>query len=402
MDVQSARLMTINAAEKVANGDPDVRTAISAIKVFVPAAYHRVVDRAIQVWGGAGVSNDLPAGQMYLTARVLRLADGPDEVHKILMAKNILHRYEDGEQLELRELNLRPVGPRPPSPSGRWPGRVRRPRMDAATPVPASGAGLTPDDKEPPCPPAPSYEPGTPSWVDLASPDLAASAAFYSALFGWEAQDQGPEAGHYHMFEKDGVPVAGAGPIMMEGQPPAWTTYVSVGRRRRHHRQGQGGRGHGLRRADGRPRRGPDGRLRRPHRRGRRRLAAPPAHRRRPGQRAGRPGVERAVHPGHSPRPSPSTARSSAGRRPTVPTWAAWSTPSGSSTASRHRRHDGHARRGACRGAGLLADLLRHRRLRCHRGRGHRPRGHPGRRTRRHPRRPVRRAVRSRSAPCSR
>jgi predicted enzyme related to lactoylglutathione lyase len=50
-----------------------------------------------------------------------------------------------------------------------------------------------------------SFEPGTPSWVDLASPDLAASAAFYSALFGWEAKDQGPEAGHYHMFEKDGI-----------------------------------------------------------------------------------------------------------------------------------------------------------------------------------------------------
>jgi acyl-CoA dehydrogenase len=97
MDIQLARLMTINAAEKVANGDPDVRTAISAIKVFVPAAYHRVVDRAIQVWGGAGVSNDLPLAQMYLTARILRLADGPDEVHKILMAKNIIHRYESGE-----------------------------------------------------------------------------------------------------------------------------------------------------------------------------------------------------------------------------------------------------------------------------------------------------------------
>jgi acyl-CoA dehydrogenase len=64
--------------------------------VFVPAAFHRVVDRAIQVWGGAGVSNDLPLAQMYLTARVLRLADGPDEVHKILMAKNIIHRYEEG------------------------------------------------------------------------------------------------------------------------------------------------------------------------------------------------------------------------------------------------------------------------------------------------------------------
>jgi len=63
----------------------------------VPAAYHRVVDRAIQVWGGAGVSNDLPLGQMYLTARILRLADGPDEVHKILIAKNILNRYEHGD-----------------------------------------------------------------------------------------------------------------------------------------------------------------------------------------------------------------------------------------------------------------------------------------------------------------
>jgi acyl-CoA dehydrogenase len=97
MDLQSARLMTINAAEKVASNDPDARTAISAIKVFVPAAYHRVVDRAIQVWGGAGVSNDLPLAQMYLTARILRLADGPDEVHKILMAKNIIHRFESGE-----------------------------------------------------------------------------------------------------------------------------------------------------------------------------------------------------------------------------------------------------------------------------------------------------------------
>jgi len=73
-----------------------------------------------------------------------------------------------------------------------------------------------------------SYVPGTPSWVDLASPDLGASAAFYSSLFDWDAVDQGPEAGSYHMMEKGGVPVAGAGPIMMEGQPPAWTTYVSV------------------------------------------------------------------------------------------------------------------------------------------------------------------------------
>ena len=97
MDVQSARLMTIDAAQKVATGSLDARTAISAIKVFVPAAFHRVVDRAIQVWGGAGVSNDLPLAGMYLTARVLRIADGPDEVHKILMAKNIVHHVEAGQ-----------------------------------------------------------------------------------------------------------------------------------------------------------------------------------------------------------------------------------------------------------------------------------------------------------------
>lgn len=73
-----------------------------------------------------------------------------------------------------------------------------------------------------------AYEPGTPSWVDLASPDLPASVAFYTALFGWKANDQGEEAGHYTLFEMGGLPVAGAGPIMMEGQPPAWTSYVSV------------------------------------------------------------------------------------------------------------------------------------------------------------------------------
>jgi hypothetical protein len=73
-----------------------------------------------------------------------------------------------------------------------------------------------------------SYEPGTPSWVDLASPDLTSSVAFYSTLLGWEAKDQGPESGNYQMFEKGGVPVAGGASIMMEGQPPAWTTYISV------------------------------------------------------------------------------------------------------------------------------------------------------------------------------
>ena len=97
MDLQSARLMTIDCAEKMAAGQ-DARTDISAIKVFVPAAFHRVVDRAIQVWGAAGVTGDLPLSAMYTGARTLRLADGPDEVHRILIAKNILGQYRGSEK----------------------------------------------------------------------------------------------------------------------------------------------------------------------------------------------------------------------------------------------------------------------------------------------------------------
>jgi acyl-CoA dehydrogenase len=95
IDIQAARLMTIHASEVIESG-ADPRTDISAIKIFVPAAYERVVDRAIQVWGAAGVSGDLPLAGMYQGARTLRIADGPDEVHKILIAKNVLARYHSG------------------------------------------------------------------------------------------------------------------------------------------------------------------------------------------------------------------------------------------------------------------------------------------------------------------
>ena len=72
------------------------------------------------------------------------------------------------------------------------------------------------------------YEPGTPSWVDLASPDVAASVAFYRRLFGWEGADQGAEAGHYTIFTLRGKQVGAVTPLQQEGQPPAWTTYVTV------------------------------------------------------------------------------------------------------------------------------------------------------------------------------
>jgi acyl-CoA dehydrogenase len=96
IDIQTARLMTIHTAERM-DGGLDARTDISALKIYVPEAYSRVVDRAIQVWGAAGVSGDLPLAGMYQGARTLRLADGPDEVHKILIAKNVLKSYHNGE-----------------------------------------------------------------------------------------------------------------------------------------------------------------------------------------------------------------------------------------------------------------------------------------------------------------
>jgi predicted enzyme related to lactoylglutathione lyase len=75
-----------------------------------------------------------------------------------------------------------------------------------------------------------SYAPGTPSWTDLGSPDPDASARFYGSLFGWETFSPGdPEqTGGYRMFTLRGKLVAGLGPLQGEGQPPAWTTYIST------------------------------------------------------------------------------------------------------------------------------------------------------------------------------
>jgi uncharacterized protein len=74
-----------------------------------------------------------------------------------------------------------------------------------------------------------SYAPGTPSWVDLGSPDTAASAAFYGGLFGWTAEiDPRPEAGGYGMFTLRGKNVAGLGPQMNPDMPPFWAVYVTV------------------------------------------------------------------------------------------------------------------------------------------------------------------------------
>jgi len=74
-----------------------------------------------------------------------------------------------------------------------------------------------------------SYAPGTPSWVDLGSPDPAAAAEFYGAIFGWEAaMDPRPEAGGYGLFSLRGHTVAGIGPQQNPDMPPFWAVYVTV------------------------------------------------------------------------------------------------------------------------------------------------------------------------------
>jgi predicted enzyme related to lactoylglutathione lyase len=75
----------------------------------------------------------------------------------------------------------------------------------------------------------PEYAPGTPLWVDVSSPDLDRSRAFYKGLFGWTSEVVAPpEAGNYTMFFRDGKLVAGGGATMSPDQHPAWSTYVST------------------------------------------------------------------------------------------------------------------------------------------------------------------------------
>lgn len=73
------------------------------------------------------------------------------------------------------------------------------------------------------------YAPGTPMWVDLASPDLEAAKRFYGGLFNWEPHTvPDPQAGGYTMFTKGGKEVAAAGGLQNPNQPPAWSVYIAT------------------------------------------------------------------------------------------------------------------------------------------------------------------------------
>ncbi|MDN5930136.1 MAG: acyl-CoA dehydrogenase, partial [Pseudonocardia sp.] len=94
MDIEQARLLVLKTAWLMDTvGNKGARVEISTIKVVVPRITARIVDRAIQVFGGAGVSNDLPLANYYAEARYLQIGDGPDEVHKRSVARRELRKY---------------------------------------------------------------------------------------------------------------------------------------------------------------------------------------------------------------------------------------------------------------------------------------------------------------------
>jgi acyl-CoA dehydrogenase len=94
VEIEMARLLTLKAAWLMDTvGNRHARTEISAIKVAAPSIALKVIDRAIQVHGGGGVSDDFPLAWAYAHLRTLRLADGPDEVHKLSIARRELAPY---------------------------------------------------------------------------------------------------------------------------------------------------------------------------------------------------------------------------------------------------------------------------------------------------------------------
>jgi acyl-CoA dehydrogenase len=96
IEIEMIRLLTFKAAYLMDTvGNKEARTEIAAIKVAAPNIALKIIDRAIQVHGGAGVTDDFPLAMAWAHQRTLRLADGPDEVHKRAIARQELRRYRD-------------------------------------------------------------------------------------------------------------------------------------------------------------------------------------------------------------------------------------------------------------------------------------------------------------------
>jgi alkylation response protein AidB-like acyl-CoA dehydrogenase len=96
-EIQACRLMTLDAAHKIDGGD-EARVEVSAIKFFAAKVLVDVIDRAVQVHGARGLTDETPLASMLMQARGGRIYDGPDEVHRQVVAKRILKAFANGEE----------------------------------------------------------------------------------------------------------------------------------------------------------------------------------------------------------------------------------------------------------------------------------------------------------------
>jgi acyl-CoA dehydrogenase len=94
--IHACRLMTLDAAQKIDEGE-EARVEVSVIKYYAAGALHDVIDRAIQVHGARGLTDETPLADMYAHARAARIYDGPDEVHRMVVSRRILKEFEKGE-----------------------------------------------------------------------------------------------------------------------------------------------------------------------------------------------------------------------------------------------------------------------------------------------------------------
>jgi acyl-CoA dehydrogenase len=100
-EIQACRLATLDAAHKLDRGD-EARVEISAIKFFAARVLQEVIDRAIQVHGARGLTDETPLWRMAALARAGRIYDGPDEVHRQVVAKRVLRAFADGDSWHFR------------------------------------------------------------------------------------------------------------------------------------------------------------------------------------------------------------------------------------------------------------------------------------------------------------
>ena len=95
-EIHACRLMTLDAARKIDEGD-EARVEISLIKFYAARVLNEVIDRAIQVHGALGITDETPLAAMYAMARGGRIYDGPDEVHRMVVSRRILKVFAEGE-----------------------------------------------------------------------------------------------------------------------------------------------------------------------------------------------------------------------------------------------------------------------------------------------------------------